>query len=117
MVYVDIPNIFLVMKYILYSKLGYIHKKIKEFIHITCNAGPASLVLPRFFLVHVVLPLYLKVLQYYCLGLVFGRKIPNACSTLCYESIYRCKYYCQHTHDMYCWTPNWLTSPSSVVPI
>ena len=56
-----IPNIFLAMKYILYSKLGYIHKKMNEFIHITCNAGPASLILPRIFLVRFVLHLYLKV--------------------------------------------------------
>ncbi len=58
-----IPNIFLAIKYILYSTLGYIHKKMKGFIHITCNAGPASLVLPRIFLVRFVLPLYLKVRQ------------------------------------------------------
>jgi hypothetical protein len=52
-----IPNIFRAIKYILYSKLDYIHKKG---IHITCNAGPASLALPRIFLVRFVLPLYLK---------------------------------------------------------
>jgi hypothetical protein len=50
MLCVYIPNIFLAMKYILYSKLGFIHKKMNEFIHITCNAGPASLILSRIFL-------------------------------------------------------------------
>jgi hypothetical protein len=49
MLYVDNPTIFLAVKYILSSKLGYILKKINEFIHITCNAGPASLVLPHIF--------------------------------------------------------------------
>ncbi len=63
MLCVHISNIFLAMKYILYSKLGYIHKKMNDFIHITCNAGPASLVLPRIFLVCFVLPLYLQVCQ------------------------------------------------------
>jgi len=56
-----ISIIFCAIKYILYSKLDYMQKGIKEFIHITCNAGPASLVLPRIFLVRFVLPLYLKV--------------------------------------------------------
>ena len=56
-----ISIIFRAIKYILYSKLDYMQKAIKKIIHITCNAGPASLVLPRIFLVRFVLPLYLKV--------------------------------------------------------
>ena len=57
MLCVYIPNKFLAMKCIFYSKLGYIYKKM----NITCNAGPTSLVLPRIFLLRFVLPLYLKV--------------------------------------------------------
>jgi len=60
MLYVDNPTIFLAVKYILSSKLGYIHKKqMNSFTSLAMQDLHLSFF--HTFFVRFVLPLYLKV--------------------------------------------------------
>jgi len=95
-------------------------KGIEKFIHITCNAGPASLDLPRIFLVRFVLPLYLKVHRmltvllsrltllegkYQMLAVPFVMKVFTSTTAIV------------NPHDIYCSILSLLILPLSVLPV